>query len=198
MKNIQGFGQLDSGRLSLRGSTSAIFAVVLMAMFFGFASPAPAQVIPAGDQGGFRIAAGGTGSYYYVGYGQRRIVGASAFVDVETKRHIAFEGEGRWEMFMETADVSVTTYLAGPRFALNNMGRFHPYVKGLIGVGDFTFPYNYAKGSYFVVAPGGGLDYTLTRRIRFRVDGEYQYWPQFTYGALPSYGVSAGIRVRIR
>jgi len=49
-----------------------------------------------------------------------------------------------------------------------------------------------------VVAPGGGVDYRLNNRIRLRLaDLEYQYWPQFTYGAMTSVGVSTGIRVRI-
>ena len=71
-------------------------------------------------------------------------------------------------------------------------------MKALAGVGEFNFPYNYATGSYLVVAPGGGLDYRINRLIRIRVaDFEYQLWPQFTYGSMSSFGVSTGIRVRI-
>jgi len=68
----------------------------------------------------------------------------------------------------------------------------------LVGFGLFNFPYNFAHGSYLVVAPGGGVDFRLNRRFRVRlVDFEYQIWPQFTYGAMSSVGVSAGIRYRI-
>jgi hypothetical protein len=34
--------------------------------------------------------------------------------------------------------------------------------------------------------------------VRLRlIDGEYQYWPQFTFGPLSSYGISAGLRIRV-
>jgi hypothetical protein len=92
-----------------------------------------------------------------------------------------------------------TTWLIGPRYSLFTVDRkFYPYVKGLVGIGQFNFPYNYAKGTYLAVAPGGGLDYRLSHRVRLRlVDFEYQLWPKFTYGNMSSYGISTGLRVRI-
>jgi hypothetical protein len=47
------------------------------------------------------------------------------------------------------------------------------------------------------VAPGGGIDYCLGPRWSVRVDGEYQYWPQFTFGAMSSAGVTVGFRYLI-
>jgi hypothetical protein len=42
------------------------------------------------------------------------------------------------------------------------------------------------------------VDYRVNHRIHIRVaDVEYQDWPQFTYGAMTSVGVSAGLRVGI-
>jgi hypothetical protein len=72
-------------------------------------------------------------------------------------------------------------------------------VKGLVGIGQFNYPYNYAKETDLVVAGGGGVDYRLTNRIRWRAaDFEYQMWPQFTFGRMSSYGLSSGIRIMIR
>ena len=52
-----------------------------------------------------------------------------------------------------------------------------------------------------VIAPGGGVDFRLNRRIHLRLaDFEYQFWPQAAYGTTPAFssiGVSSGIRVRI-
>jgi hypothetical protein len=49
-----------------------------------------------------------------------------------------------------------------------------------------------------VVAPGGGTDFRLTRRVRWRVvDFEYQFWPQFQFGMMSSVGVSTGLRIKI-
>ena len=122
----------------------------------------------------------------------------TGFVDADTIRHFGVEAEGRWLEWHQTADVHAETYLIGPRYHFN-VGRFQPYVKGLVGLGEFNFSYNYAHGSYAVVAGGGGADYRLNHRWSVRVvDFEYQYWPQFTFGAMNSVGVTTGIRYRIQ
>jgi hypothetical protein len=71
-------------------------------------------------------------------------------------------------------------------------------VKGLVGIGQFSYPYNLARETDLVVAPGGGFDYCLTDRFRWRAaDFEYQVWPQFNFGQMSSFGLSTGIRVKI-
>jgi hypothetical protein len=153
--------------------------------------------MPQADAGGFRLSAGGTASGYYLQYGQRTLVGATAFVDAETKRNLGIEAEGRWLEFHKTEDVHAETYSAGLRYHMN-FQRFQPYVKGLVGFGDFNFPFSFAHGRYLVVTAGGGLDYRWTHRIHVRVaDVEYQDWPQFTFGSMSSVGVSTGLRVGI-
>ncbi|HEY1766084.1 MAG TPA: outer membrane beta-barrel protein [Terracidiphilus sp.] len=166
-------------------------------MSLAAAAPARAQVVPQASAGGFRLSAGATGSGYYLQYGQRTLVGVSAFVDAETKRNLGIEAEGRWLEFHKSEDVHVETYSAGLRYHMN-FQRFQPYAKGLLGFGDFNFPFSFAHGRYLVVTAGGGLDYRWTRRIHVRVaDVEYQDWPQFTFGAMSSVGVSTGLRVGI-
>jgi hypothetical protein len=156
-----------------------------------------AQVGPAGEAGGMSLSAGGTFSGYTLGYGQRKMLGISAFVDADSKGSLGIEGEARWLTFHQTADVHASTYLAGPRY-FRNVRRFQPYAKVLVGLGQFSFPYNFAHGNYLVVAPGGGVDFRINRRFRVRLaDFEYQIWPQFTYGSMSSVGISAGIRYRI-
>ena len=176
---------------------SAAVAGGLLATGPGLATRASAQVAPAADAGGYKISAGGTGSGYYVQYGERKLLGYSAFVDADTHRGIGVEGEARWLEYHQTADVHVETYSVGARYHIN-FRRFQPYAKGLIGFVDFNFPYNYATGRYLVVTAGGGLDYRLSRRIHVRVaDLEYQMWPQFTFGSMSTVGVSTGLRVGI-
>jgi len=132
-----------------------------------------------------------------VQYGEQKLLGVAALVDVDTTRRFGLEAEGRWLQFHQTNDLNVTTWMAGPRYHFTK-GRLQFYVKGLVGIGQFNFPYNFAHGNYLVVAPGGGVDYRWSRRISFRLaDVEYQYWPQFTYGAMTSVGVSAGVRYHI-
>jgi hypothetical protein len=170
---------------------------MLLAVFIVVAHRASAQVVPSADAGGLTLSAGTTGSGYTLQYGERKMLGITGFVDLDTRRHLGIEGEARWLVFHQTADVHATTYAIGPRYHMDK-GRFQPYAKALVGIGQFNFPYNYATGNYLVVAPGGGVDFRLNHRIRLRlVDFEYQYWPQFTYSAMTSVGVSTGIRVRI-
>lgn len=159
--------------------------------------PARAQVVESGYRGGVALSAGGTVSAYTVQYGQRKLLGFSAFFDADTNRRFGLVGETTQMLWHQTANVHLATYSAGLRYHFD-VGRFQPYVKGLLGEGYFNFPYNYATGHYMVVTEGAGLDYQLTHRIYLRVpDVELQEWPQFTYGAMTNVGVSAGIRVQI-
>jgi hypothetical protein len=175
----------------------AALTASILAGCLGLAGRAGAQVAPAANSGGFKLSAGGTGSGYYVQYGEQKLLGVSAFVDADVKRGFGVEAEGRWLKWHQTNDVHVETYSAGLRYH-RSYGKFEPYVKGLIGFGNFNFPFDYAHGRYLTATAGGGLDYRLTHRIYIRAaDVEYQDWPQFTYGAMTSVGVSAGIRVGI-
>jgi hypothetical protein len=171
---------------------------VCLAACIGDPGLASAQSMPSAFNNGITISAGSTVSGYYLGYGARKIAGPSSFVDIDTRHHLGIEGEAHWLLFPQTQGVHDTTWLVGARYsALSVDRRIYPYVKGMIGFTQFNFPYSYAKGDYVVAAPGGGFDYRLTYRVRLRVDGEYQFWPQFAYATMPAWGVSAGLRVRV-
>jgi len=174
------------------------FCFVLLAVCFVVPRVASGQVVPEGDAGGYRVTVGAMATGYSLGYGDRKMLGIAAIADIDTKRRFGFEGEAQWLTFHQTLNVHTTTYLIGPRYHLT-YGRYQPYAKCLIGRGEFYYPYvNLATDKDFVLAPGAGLDFRITPRVRWRVaDFEYQLWPQFYYGALSPYGISSGIRVRI-
>lgn len=177
-------------------SLAAAVALALAILCIGPRS-SHAQVLAPGDQGGLKLSAGATGSGYYLQYGQRKMVGITGFVDADTKRRLGIEAEGRWVEYLQTANVHVETYSIGGRYHFD-VGRFQPYAKGLVGFGDFNFPYNYAYGHYLVVTAGGGADFHWKGRVSFRVaDVEYQDWPNFTFGNMNSFSVSSGLCVRI-
>ncbi len=169
-------------------------ALVLMSLLSGRALFG--QSVESANAGGVSVWVGAGISDYYLQYGGVTNLGITGFVDADSIRRWGIEAEGRWLDYHETANIHAETYLAGPRYHVN-IGRFQPYVKGLAGLGSFNFPYNYAHGRYFVVAPGGGADYFLTRRLTVRADFEYQIWPQFTFGSMSAVGGSVGIRYRI-
>jgi hypothetical protein len=137
----------------------------------------------------------GTGSYLQ--YGERKMAGITGFVDADTRRRFGIEAEGRWIEFRQSADVHAETYSIGVRYHFNT-GRFQPYVKGLIGCGNFNFPYDLASGRFLVATAAAGLDFRLSRKIHIRVaDVEYQDWPQFTFGNMTTLSGSVGLRVRV-
>ncbi len=205
MKDFEIFGMMKVSRIFgcgrgefawLRSGGRWGLGVALLTVCLGMPA-ARAQVSPSGDAGGLTISAGALGSGYTLQYGNRKMLAVTAVVDADTRRRLGIEGEGRWIDFHQTANVHAQTYSAGVRYHFD-LRSFQPYVKGLVGFGDFNFPYNLATGHYLIVTAGGGLDYRLNARIHIRaVDVEYQNWPQFTYGSMTSVGVSAGVRVRV-
>ncbi len=203
MNFLHGLSFLRNGKpaMRVRPGTARLLIEWVVLLFLAILCAAPrlalAQVVAPGDRGGLIVSVGGMGSGYSIQYGQRKMAGITAFVDADTTRHFGIEAEGRWLEFHQTANVHAETYSVGGRYHFD-VGRFEPYAKGLVGFGDFNFPYNYAYGRYPVVTAGGGLDFDWTRKITVRaVDFEYQDWPNFTFGNMNSFGVNAGLRVRI-
>jgi hypothetical protein len=197
MKSSYQSGIVAREKLGMPLVRHAVLMAFLLTALLGTARTASAQVVFAGDKGGLNINVGATASGYEVKYGEQKLLGVAGLVDFDTTRRFGIEGEGRVLMFNNLYQVQARTYLGGARYHFD-MGRFQVYGKGLVGVGQFTFPYNYAHGNYLVIAPGAGVDYRLTRRISARLaDFEYQIWPQFTYGSMSSYGVSVGVRYRV-
>jgi len=169
----------------------------MLASWLVIGGTAHCQTVAPGDAGKLTITAGATGTGSYLQYGERKMVGVTGFVDIDARNPFGVELEGRWIEWNQTANVHAETYSIGPRYH-KNLGKLQPYAKGLLGYSDFSFPYHLATGKYLVVTAGGGLDYHLTRRIYLRaVDAEYQCWPQFTYGAMSTFSVSTGLRVRV-
>jgi len=159
---------------------------------------ANAQAMPTATAPGLLIAVGGGGaSMFQSGYGRNNIVGLNTYVDMNIGP-IGVEGEARFLHYHTSEDVTETNYLIGPRYTLFRTRPLRPYVKFLVGQGQIAFPFHYAEGKYFAYAPGAGLEYSIHERCIVRViDFEYQNWPQFTYGGLQPYGISAGISIRL-
>ena len=194
-----GVSGMAGGCRGWRAAAAAFALLLTMGM-----RPAAAQVAPAADAGGAHLSVGGAISGYVLGYGNVKLYGPSVFVDIDTLRHFGVEAEVRLlpyhaqEGILQTVykEEHATTYMGGVRY-FRTYGRLQPYVKGLVGLGQFTYPYKYATDNDLVVAPGAGMDYKLTNRIKVRGNFEYQLWPQFLYGQMESYGVDVGVRVKI-
>lgn len=185
--------------------TLGICALLLAGLFAG--AHACAQSPESASGGDARLTVGGDINATYLGYGKRWIGGGGGSVDANMNWRWGLEGESNFTFYRAYADTHSTTFLGGPRYQLNAFGsdyRYRPYVKILAGVGQFNFPYNYGHGSYFVYAPGAGVDYRLSYHWRLRLfDFEAQEWPQFSFDGvhtynLANYTLTTGVRYNIR
>jgi hypothetical protein len=185
-----------------RWITCAVLLAALLGGLPGGLGRAHAQSPESATGDWSSLAVGGSFNATRLQYGQHWLLGGTAFVDANFTWKYGIEGETNWAVLRQYEDTHATTYLIGPRYQMAGFGqdaRLRPYVKFLIGDGYFNFPYNYGYGNYFVMAPGGGLDYRVNSRIRLRLlDAEYQYWPGFTFGSMTNVSLSAGVRYRIR
>ena len=130
-------------------------------------------------------------------YNPAIIKGYSIYGNYDFFSHIGIEGDVHIGNVITPNDIGETTFLLGPRFTFTKR-RFHPYAKGLLGVGIFTFEpvYSYSKSSsstHKLYALGGGLDYSAKRRLNIRaIDFEYQSWPGFTANGLTPIVITVG------
>jgi len=193
MKN---FPEFQCGLFRVRRLPGICLACLIVLLGLASSRVASGQATESATADHDLLWAGAGGSYYTLGYGDRKLVGLTGWVDYDTVRRYGIEAEGRWLDWQQTANVHDETFLLGPRYHMN-YGRLQIYAKGLVGFGKFNFPYNYATGNYFVIAPGGGVDYRLSRRWSVRSDFEYQIWPQFTFGSMSSAGITVGLRRKI-
>jgi hypothetical protein len=176
-----------------RAMGSVLQWLLSAAVFWLLATMCQGQAKYAGTGPGSLVTIGATASGFQSSYGHRYLGGVGGYVDANLTWRFGIEGEARFLRYHAQADTYETTYLIGPRVSFGKH-RLNPYAKVLVGLGRFNFPYDYGYGSYFVVAPGAGVDLRLNRRVRLRlIDFEYQEWPQFSFGAIQPYGISAGV-----
>lgn len=171
-------------------------AFAATSIFLLFPSILIAQATPAARSGG-RIYVGGFFSVFHPDYGSNLLMGPGFYFDVDVFTHFGAEGEGRFLRMNQKLDVHEDNYLIGPRYRFHYHG-LDPYVKFMMGNGQFNFPLNLAHGGYFVWAPGGGVDMNVSPHWRWRIiDYEYQHWNNFQNSSLTPNGFSFGISYRI-
>lgn len=161
-----------------------------------------AQVTAGARGGDSALRVGGTVSLYHPDYIADGIGGGGVYVDFDVNRRWGLEAAGRWLRIHNNIDLHEDHYQIGPRVNFLTWRKFHPYAKGFVGVGKFTFPTNAGSitgdGGYLMYGFGGGVDYRLNRKWTIRAaDFEFQHWPDFTGGAINPYGANVGVSYRI-
>jgi opacity protein-like surface antigen len=178
--------------------------VLSAVLFLCASSPAHSQVVPPAETPGLPLTVGIGYSNFYSDW-SGRISGVTAWIDFDFYRApsylrgLAVEAEGRDLSFGLTGTdpkLRFDTIAGGALYKVRLYPNFHPYAKFLFGFGsmDFTTPSpTYSHDTRFFLAPGGGLDYRLTRAIWLRGDYEYQFWTDyFRKHALNPNGITVG------
>ena len=185
------------------GEMTLLRKLILMALVLS-PTALPAQAAQSAVGGESSVWIGGGYSNFHADFGgSARLGGVTAFFDYNRYARLGFEGETRFLRFGNFYGEHEDNYLVGPRYVVMRHGRFRPYAKFLVGDGSIHYPFDIGHGSYFSMAPGGGLDYRLTHRWALRVDYEYQFWPgapgisdEPSHGLNPN-GVTVGVMWRL-
>jgi opacity protein-like surface antigen len=107
----------------------------------------------------------------------QRLFGVGAFVDFKSSGRVGLAADARFLQFGGFEGSTESSYLAGPKIYLSTRGRFQPYGKFLVGVGQIHYPFQIGDANYFALAPGGGSGMRLSSRWMVRAEYEYQIWP---------------------
>jgi opacity protein-like surface antigen len=125
---------------------------------------------------------------------KNQLAGPTALFDFNVAPRWGVEGEARWLHWDGPGGQIESNYLGGGRYRVIRYRRLDFWVKMLFGAGLITTPYypeaGSLKGSYFAYAPGGTVEYRLTRRLSLRADYEFQFWPSFA--GPPSFNSTTG------
>ena len=175
-------------------SIKKIFVLSLMLS----AAAVYAQVAPAAKGGTSPIWVGGEYSNFVPDYGSTNINGLGVIIDFNVLPKLGAIGEARWLRWGGDGGETQSDYLAGAKYRLFKFNRLSFNAKILLGGVWINYPDSIGTGSYFAYAPGGFVDYRLSRKILIRGDYEYQFLPSapnippFPSNGLTPHGFSIG------
>lgn len=162
-----------------------------LSFLLGGTSVLSAQAIPTASRSG--DAQIGVGySMAKPDYVQQTFQGFGAYADFDFTPHIGVEAEFH-QVYSTSGDQSYErTYDIGGRY-FRTYGSLVPYVKGMIGRGDFNYPFNQTQLGYTMYAGAVGADVKLGSYLRVRGEYEFQKWAGFSNGGLAPQIVTVGV-----
>jgi hypothetical protein len=162
-----------------------------LSLLIGGASALYGQALPTAS----RVADAQVGIGYSPaksGYVQQTFQGASAYADLDFTVHLGVEAEFH-QVGSTGSDKSYQrTYEVGVRY-FRTYGPLVPYVKAMIGRGDFNYPFGATNLGYPMFAGGAGADIKLGSYLRVRGEYEFQKWSSFPNGGLTPRVVTIGV-----
>jgi hypothetical protein len=111
-------------------------------------------------------------------YGQQSFQGITAYVDFDRHSHFGLEAQFHQVSSTNSDQSYQRTYEVGGRY-FRTYGPLVPYLKAMIGRGDFNYPFGQTDLSYTLYAGAIGADYKIGAHLRLRADYELQSWSGF-------------------
>jgi hypothetical protein len=169
--------------------------ILLILFLFTLTCAAYGQALPTAD----RLLSLQLGAEVSLGspdYGTKDIEGISIYGDLDYGAHWGLDGEIRDLTISTPEDIGQSSALLSVRYKFN-YGKFHPHVRAGAGIGYFDYDKGFFPADlsirYGIYAIGGGLDYSFSHKIHFRlIDFEYQDWRHFSSSALTPTVISIG------
>lgn len=125
-------------------------------------------------------------------YDPQSFQGFTAYVDFTRRSYLGLEAEFHQVSSTNSNQSFQRTYEVGGRY-FRTYGPLMPYLKVMIGRGDFNYPFGQTDLSYNLYAGAIGLDYQLSTHLRLRADYELQSWYNFPNEALTPQIVSLAV-----
>ena len=111
-------------------------------------------------------------------YGPQSFQGVTAYVDFDRHSHFGLEAQFHQVSSTDSYKSYQRTYEVGGRY-FRTCGPLVPYLKAMIGRGDFDYPFGQTDLSYTLYAGAIGADYKFGANLRLRADYELQSWSGF-------------------
>lgn len=118
--------------------------------------------------------------------------GVTAYTDFDFRQHLGVEAEFHQINNTSGYQSFERTYEVGGRY-LRTYGPLVPYVKAMVGRGQFEYPYAQTELAYTMYAGGIGADFKLGSYLRIRGEYELQKWSGFPNGGLAPQIVTIGL-----
>ena len=125
-------------------------------------------------------------------YGQQNFQGLTAYADFDLRSHLGLEAEFHQVSTTSNNQSYQRTYEVGGRY-FRAYGHLIPYIKVMIGRGDFNYPFGQTDLAYNLFAAGLGADYRIRPSLSLRAEVEMQRWSGFTNGGLNPQLVTLGL-----
>ena len=171
--------------------TSLAIAWLALALFLACSSLLRAQATPTASRAGdLQIGVGYT--IAKPDYGQQNFQGFTAYADFDLRSHLGFEAEFHQISTTSNNQSYQRTYEVGGRY-FRTYGHLIPYVKVMVGRGDFNYPFGATDLAYNLFAAGLGADYRIRPSLSLRAEYEMQRWSGFTNGGLNPQLVTLGL-----